>query len=448
MRIKLLTTLLLFAGLSPVMGQAVLERYVAMGMESNLALQQEDINQAQSLALLREARSFYLPQLSLEASYTLAQGGRDINFPVGDLFNPVYGTLNQLTGTDQFPTEVENVQVQFLPNDFHDTRLQLRQAILNTDAYYGIRARESQVAMQAATRNAYAQELRRDIRTAYWQYVQAHTAVQVYDNARGILNELVRVNQSLFDNNKATIDRVYRAEMELSAVDAQKEEALSKEVQARNYFNFLLNRELTADIDIDSVLLLDAGMPEEGLSAEAGTKRSELVAIDHGLKASDALRQKAEGFRIPDIGVGVQAGYQGFGYKFDGTQDYMLMQINLSWPLFGGFGNLARVQQATLNIQKLEMQQEQLEQHIEMQVQNAEQALISARSTWKARQAAAKSAGQNFRLVKRRYEEGQAILVEFIDARTQLTNAQLQEQIAYFQILIAQNNLSFALGNS
>lgn len=445
--IKIILPLLLLLFGTQSRAQEILERYVAMGMESNLALQQEDINHAHSLSLLREARSYYLPQISFEASYTLAEGGRTINFPAGDLFNPIYGTLNQLTGTEQFPTDLQNLNEQLLPNDFHDTRLQLRQAILNTDALYGIRAREAQVAMQAATREAYAAELRHDIRTAYWQYMQAHTAVDIYLEASQLLSELLRVNLSLYANHKVTIDKVYRAEMELSAIEAQIAEARNKERQAANYFNFLLNRDLNTPIEAEEGPAR-ADTAEELLSAQAGEKRKELIALDHGLRASDALRRKAEGFRIPDIGLGLQAGYQGFGYSFDGNQDYVLMQVNLSWSLFGGFGNLARIQQAALASQKLESQQEQVRQQIGMQVSNAQQALLSARAGWQSRQAAAKSAEHNFRLMKRMYEEGQALLVEYIDARQQLSSSKLQAQIAWYQILIAQNKLNFALGNS
>ena len=39
----------------------------------------------------------FLPDISMNARYTVARGGRIIEFPVGDLLNPVYITLNMLT---------------------------------------------------------------------------------------------------------------------------------------------------------------------------------------------------------------------------------------------------------------------------------------------------------------------------------------------------------------
>ncbi|NJO25856.1 MAG: TolC family protein, partial [Bacteroidia bacterium] len=53
-----------------------------------------------SLVALKEARSLFLPTTWFETQYTLANGGRTIDIPVGNLMNPVYKTLNQLTGTN------------------------------------------------------------------------------------------------------------------------------------------------------------------------------------------------------------------------------------------------------------------------------------------------------------------------------------------------------------
>ncbi len=62
-------------------------------------------------------------------------GGRTQDIPIGDLLNNVYSTLNQLTGQSKFP-QVNNQSIQFLPNDFHDTRVEVVVPVVNTDLYY------------------------------------------------------------------------------------------------------------------------------------------------------------------------------------------------------------------------------------------------------------------------------------------------------------------------
>ena len=92
---------------------ATLDAYVAEGLQSNLALKGQNLSLEKSLRVLDEAKGLFLPTLDLNARYSLAAGGRTIEFPVGDLLNPVYGTLNQMTGSDRFPT-LQNVNTPFL----------------------------------------------------------------------------------------------------------------------------------------------------------------------------------------------------------------------------------------------------------------------------------------------------------------------------------------------
>ena len=79
----------------------ILESYINEGLKSNLQLQREQMSLDKTFYQLNQSRSLFFPQASFNSSYTLASGGRTITIPVGDLMNPVYATLNQLTGTNQ-----------------------------------------------------------------------------------------------------------------------------------------------------------------------------------------------------------------------------------------------------------------------------------------------------------------------------------------------------------
>src|SRR5579863_6852626 len=65
---------------------------VADALAANLELDAAGGGVAQRLAALDQAKALYLPSLDFSARYTRANGGRSIDFPVGDLLNPVYAT--------------------------------------------------------------------------------------------------------------------------------------------------------------------------------------------------------------------------------------------------------------------------------------------------------------------------------------------------------------------
>jgi len=88
---------------TPTLAQQVLDTYIKEGLADNLVLQEKNASLEQSLLALKDAKSFFLPSLDFGATYTLAGGGRTISFPVGDLLNPVYSTLNKLTASTNFP---------------------------------------------------------------------------------------------------------------------------------------------------------------------------------------------------------------------------------------------------------------------------------------------------------------------------------------------------------
>src|SRR4051812_23742435 len=105
--------------LSQVKGQPVLDTYIRDGLKNNLVLQQKSIGLDKALESLQLANGMFIPTVALQGNYTSGYGGRSISLPVGDLLNPVYNTLNQLTDSNQFP-EIQNVNQNFFPHNFYD----------------------------------------------------------------------------------------------------------------------------------------------------------------------------------------------------------------------------------------------------------------------------------------------------------------------------------------
>ena len=99
----------------------ILEQYIQDAIQHNLSLKQERLEIEKSIENVNQARANFMPKVTFNPNYSLAAGGRKLSFPVGDLLNPVYSTLNQLTRTNNFP-QIENVNQQLIPNNFHDTK--------------------------------------------------------------------------------------------------------------------------------------------------------------------------------------------------------------------------------------------------------------------------------------------------------------------------------------
>src|SRR5437762_2264333 len=87
----------------PAVAPKIVEDYVAEAMQRNLGLQTQRIDLEQARAKLAEARGAYEPRVDFIARYSLADGGRTLDLPVGDLLNGVYRTLNDYLRTQGQP---------------------------------------------------------------------------------------------------------------------------------------------------------------------------------------------------------------------------------------------------------------------------------------------------------------------------------------------------------
>lgn len=420
----------------------VLEAYIQQGLKNNLQLQQEQLNYERSIENLAQAKALFLPYAGVNASYQLADGGRKISIPVGDLVNPVYANLNQINsqlnnGAPAYPM-ISNQTTNFLATDFHDTKVRLIQPLFNPEIYFNYKAQKELISVQQAQKKSYENQLKYEITSAYFQYLQSDEALRILKNTHNLLEELLKINQSLVANSKATKDVVLSTEYELNKTEQQIAESEKNNQVAQSYFNFLLNRELNSSIDKDSTLSV-AGTDQSEIPAltdMALKQRQELVQLQSSLKASEQVvgLNRGNAF-LPKINVVGDVGYQGFSYTFGSDQRYWLVQFGLTWDIFKGGEKRSRVQQARIDYQILENKMDQLKKQIELQVIQSHYDLQSARQAYAASQSGVRSAQKSFQIIQSKYKEGAAILIEYLDAQNKYTTAQLTNSINQYELL-------------
>lgn len=426
----------------------ILETYIETGLANNLALQQQNLDLQRSLEAVREARSLFYPAVQFKATYTRSSGGRKIDIPVGDLLNPVYSTLNQLTQTNLFP-QIDNVSEQFLPDNFHETYLNVTYPLFNSDLKYNRQIKQHQVQSQTAQKAAYEHELRYQITDAYLQYLKALEAEKIWVNSQKVLRELRRFNQSLVDNDVATRDVVATADYELSKVEHEIYSLQSQQNTARAYFNFLLNRDLQEAVIVDTTMFQQSVRAYDRTEMIQGAlgNRHELDALMAGQAAAETAVRLNEAKRIlPDAYIGGQLGFQGFGYKFNGDQMYGLVQVGLNYTIFNGGQTKSKIQQAQIQSEKLRQQHNEVQQQIALQVTQAWNELENARNAWSTAREGQRAATESFRIVNNKYRANQALLVEFLDAENRVTTAQLQVLLAWSDVLVKEAALQKAAG--
>ncbi len=426
--------------------QNPLEDYIAEGLANNRVIKERNISLEQSELALRSAKSYYLPTLSLDASYTLADGGRIIELPLGDLLNGTYSALNGLTGTNQFP-QLENQSVQFFPNNFYDAHARIAYPLVNADRRYGVQIRDRQMEISALEVEVYKAQLIRDIKEAYYSFAIAEAAVNIYQEALKLVERNLRNNQSLLENGSGLPAYVLRAESEVESVKSKIIEAQNKRKNAGYYLNFLVNRPLDTPIDYAQTDLAEAELIAFDGEPDV-SQRAEIKQLAAAKEIVELQTKNAKSFLIPQLNTFVDLGSQAFEFDFNEQSRYFLFGLQLSVPLYSGNRNNLAIRASKLDFEKINLQQANTTQQLTLAASVAEnniRSAISALENTRKRQSAARS---YFKLIENGLTAGTNSYIEYIDARNQLTNAELDVAITYFQLLINQANLERELAPS
>ncbi len=420
---------------APLQAQQILETYIQEGLANNLVLKEKNASLEQSLLALKDAKSFFLPSMDFGASYTLAEGGRTIAFPVGDLLNPVYATLNKLTSSSSFP-QIENVSEQLLPNNFYDTRFRTTLPILNTDIKYQNQIRKEQVNWSSYQVDIYRATLVQDIRVAYFSFCAAHSSIEILKNTLQLVTQNLKDTRSLVESGKGLPASVLRAESELEQVKSMLLEAENKTVNAAQYLNFLVNRPLEQPVTFEAIPL-DLSQLDLMLTEDIQEQNPDLRAMQSMESIQQTLLKSGKNYWVPKISTYADLGSQGFDWSFDSQSRYLMGGLSLSVPVFQGGRNQNQIQKNIIGLESIQRQKELVNQKLSLSLQIQKNEVKTLLSGLQSAEKKLLAATAYLKLIDRGFKEGSQSLLEFIDARNQFTQAELQKTISEYKLQMA-----------
>jgi outer membrane protein TolC len=426
-----ITLVLLCCGLLGY-SQSKLDNYILIGLKSNEVIKQHNFDIKKSVYALKEARSLFYPTVSLNANYTVADGGRTIDIPIGDMLNPVYSTLNQITNSNAFPA-LQNQSVLINPDNFYDAKIHTTMPLLNFEIIYNKRIKSQQSSLQKIELEIYQRELVKEIKIAYYKYLQSIEGVHIYEDALKLVKENQRVNQSLFKNDKINRTAVLRSDNEVIRIEANLETAKQTSNNAKSYFNFLINQKLDSEIEIDSD---NENLPNV-MVAENTLNREELSKLNQVSEINENVNKLTQSYWYPKLSGFADVGFQDFDFEVNKDSRYYFAGLGLEWNIFSGNKNKYKIKQVELDSQKINSQTDNVKQQLLLQFQVSQNNLKSALEQFYADKNQKQSAQKYNEDITKLYKEGQAIYIELLDAQNQWVNAQLNTNISLYNSWIA-----------
>jgi outer membrane protein len=440
-----------------------LAQVVDDALAANLELEAGSATVEQRLAALDQARARYLPVLDFAARYSMAEGGRTIDIPIGDLLNPVYERLDEMLIADGQPprfARVTNQEIEFLRPHEQETKFVLEQPIYEPRIGPGVEAGRQELQRAQANLAALRARVVRDTRQAYYRWLAVEQAVAVLEATRELVQANLDANESLYRNGKITRDLVYRAEADLLEVEQQRLAAASDVRLSQSYVNLLRNAPLGAPLpasEIDPATIdrfrarfvrrLAGRSPDlDQLQSLATEARAELAGLDAAIAAGEAQQDLARAAFKPRLALGAEAGIQGEVYGTGEDERYVLASLVLRWNAFRGGADRAALREAKAFTEEVRAIRDLAAQQVRLDVQRALEDLEVAEATLETAAKRTEAADGAFRIVSRKRDLGQINQAEFIDSRRALTDARLNLTRVRAEFLARLAELEYAVG--
>ncbi len=417
---------------TPAARAVTLDEAVQAALANSPTLQAAESRIGSARAMLRQARSYYVPSVGVSATYAASD-------------NPIQSfmmQLNQRTLNMQDPA--------FNPNDPDDTdnlRLSLgaqwrvfdRQRDAGKHmARYGA---EASAEAFAAARNQLVHEVTR----GFFGVLQAKAFGEVQAESVKSIEESLRIARERFEAGSAVRTDVLNLETQLAQANEDLIRARNGLHMAIAALNAGIGAELVGADTIQSPGTADLeAPPPQCTNPEAYEDRPELRAARLMRKVKQQDLAKARGGYVPTVSA-----FASYDLDSDVSSDFegsymagVIAEVNL----FDGARTRAGVQaaQAELDAAQADEQQARLNLRLDLQ-----QAFLGAQEAWERLNVVRKSletAKEAQRIIQEQYQQGAADISLLLQTQVGVTAMQTRSVAAQYDYLTALSNLKRAKG--
>ena len=291
-----------------------------------------------------------------------------------------------------------------------------------------------------------ANDVRHNVRTAYYKVLAAEESLKVDQQALEDANRRYKDTQVQFEAGTAARVDVLRAQVQVSSASIDLRAAQNATDLAKQSFNQALGRAIETPVEVEPVTeTVEVTQSDDALVNLAIEKRPDLLSLKENAKVLSLITKTDEAGLQPSLNFSAQ-----FQRDFNPPPGLRVSQTigvaTLSWPVFDSGITRAKVKEGRQDEVQNQINIDQLSLGISLQVRTAVKNLQNAADRLKLAEEQVAVAEEAFRLSNVRHDAGEGILLEVIDAQTDLTQARVSEVSARYDYLSAYADLQQAIG--
>lgn len=269
----------------------------------------------------------------------------------------------------------------------------------------------------------------------------------ILDNSREHLDFI----NARYQNGEASESELLQAQASLASV----EQAYADSLRQKESAQALLNNLLALDKDVVVIPVTESQYDPKEVAFDQGflkamRTRPEIKQYEAQLKSDKSAIELAKAEGRPNIYASWD--YYSRSHAVTTTvntrnwNDYNVLGVTLTWPVFDGWQTKAKVEQAIVDLKKTQLNQAKLIQDIALEVKNAYLSLKNAIDLINASQTDLTYYRQNFVTAQDRYNKGQVSLLDKNDAQLKYEISVFKHKQAVYDYLIAKYNFDKSTG--
>ncbi len=325
----------------------------------------------------------------------------------------------------------------------------LYQALFDQRVFTGLKAAKTTREFYQINAKLTNEQIIERVATAYYQVFVTEQKLENIDASYENTNKVKKIIQSLYDNGLAKEIDLDRTKVGLVNIQSSRQQIVNAIQLQENALKFYMGMPIETEIDlVDQDVQINQYLLEEKYDY---TKRTEVAVL---LKQKELLGYNLEATKAllyPTVGLAANYGINGFGAKFPIDKstywsDVANIALQVKVPIFTGGSTKAKIQEAQLDIDALDVDLKDKLLGLDLEYYNAKTQIDNLIINLDNQKANVELAKKVFNNTQSNYQNGLAPLTEVIDAEQAYTEAKNNYSNVLLEYKVAEVTLLKARG--
>jgi len=431
-----------------------LEEAVNLAVKNNLEIKASKLKAKESYYEYKASKGYLFPQLSLSYffmrtnqppySIMFRMNTHSLQFPrIQPSFNPYNPQTITAPAVFQWTAASFQAMEDYFnnpgSNQLYDLQLKLQVPIwMGGKVRNMIKGKYFQWKSEELMAKRKTEEVAFQVADTYMKALYAKAAVQAAQTALNSVETTLKVVEKMYKAGLALYSDVLRTKVYLETVKQKYTEAQNNFYIAKKALLLLLNKEgnpqnLKLQGNLYCPNPAQFSKEVENLKSHAVDTRKDLQALKEGITAINFYKKATLGTYLPDfVAFGQYDLYDNFRVLNFSANSYMV-GVGLQWKLFDGLNAFNKLKKLKAKEQELKTTLEYASKGVKFHIEKAYRDYLTAYAGLKRAEAQIAQAEESFKIVKARYQNGLATIVDLLNVQTQLDMARFRRVEALYQ---------------